>query len=140
MNPVATKIKTHMEKQGLRITKSRMQIVEAVSVNRALFTIEELSFNLVDVGRATVFRNIKLLLHTGVICRLITLEGQISYQLNDNWVSHHHHMICVECNEVQDFQAPILEREIKRIFKDTTEIIDHEVSIYFKCQSCRNSK
>lgn len=140
VTPVTTKIKEYITKQGMRMTASRMQVIEAISTTKTPFTIEELATDLVDVGRATVFRNVKLLLQIGVLCRLTMHAGQVHYRINESWATHHHHMICVDCQAVRDFQMPVLEAEIKRIFEADVEVIDHEVSIFFRCNKCRRLK
>ena len=45
------------------------------------FTAEEISDELPDVGRATVYRTIKLLLETGVICKLAMPDGTPLYSM-----------------------------------------------------------
>jgi len=120
----------------MRVTKSRLRVINAITINGSAFTIDELNSQLKDVGRATVFRTAKMLLASNIICRVKAIGGQVSYKLNDNWSRHHHHLICADCDRVQDFDSPVLEQEIERLFGNDIHIVNHEVSIYFKCRSC----
>ena len=60
---------------GYRATAPRKAIAQLLEQRRDSFTVETLSEELPSVGRATVFRTIKLLLEAGAICRLATIDG-----------------------------------------------------------------
>ena len=63
-----------LEDAGLRITEQRRQIVAAINRKNGGFTAEELATELANefegVGRATVYRTLKLLVEANVICTL----------------------------------------------------------------------
>ena len=53
------------------------------------------------VGRATVFRTIKLLLDLNILCRILLDDGTLHYRVSTR--GHHHHLVCRECGRVEDF-------------------------------------
>ena len=87
------------------------------------------------MGRATVYRTIKLFLETGVICKLPLLEGAHLYLLCG--VGHHHHSVCVECGEVEELRAAAVERLISAVSADIRgEIVEHRLELYVNCGAC----
>ena len=100
-----------MEDNGLRITTPRQKIVDFIHEADEGFTAEQIIDQLAEVSRATVFRTLKILLESDVICRLSTQEGTPIYSLSR--ADHHHHTVCVSCGKVGDFRASTVERLLK---------------------------
>ena len=82
-----------LQDQGLRITKARKALVLEIESRSGTFTAEEISESLPEVGRATVFRTLKVLVDGGTICRVNTPLGAPIYTRAR--VEHHHHTYCV---------------------------------------------
>ena len=92
-----TEIMSILENRGYRATAPRRVIIELLEGKKEGFTAEEISNELPGVGRATVFRTVKLLLNAGVLCRLNMMDGAPRYSISS--VEHHHHTICVEVRQ-----------------------------------------
>ena len=86
-----------------RMTASRSAVVAAVARQRGHFTAEALAAGLPVVGRATVYRTLKILLAAGVLCRVLMDDGSLHYRLSGP--GHHHHLVCVACGTIQDFSG-----------------------------------
>ena len=97
-----------LEDRGYRATGSRRDVVNLLAKKLVGFSAEEISSELPGVGRATVYRTIRLLLEAGVICKLALLDGAPKYSLAR--VEHHHHTVCVKCGTVGEFRAVTIER------------------------------
>ena len=124
-----------LEDNGYRITEPRREIVHALAGRGEGFTAEEIVTELPQVGRATIFRTLKLLLETGAICRLNMLDGAPRYSLSR--VEHHHHTVCVRCGLVAEFRAATLERMMRAIGAEVPgEIVGHRIDLYVVCPSC----
>ena len=124
-----------LEDRGYRSTAPRRAIVHAVEEMTEGFTAEDIVRKLPGVGRATVFRTLKLFLETGIICRLNLLDGAPRYMLSR--VEHHHHTICVRCGKVGEFRAATVERLMRIIGDDLSgEIIGHRIELYVVCEQC----
>ena len=121
-----------LEDRGYRSTGPRRAIVHVVEEMREGFTAEDVVRKLPGVGRATVFRTLKLFMETGIICRLNLLDGAPRYMLSR--VEHHHHTICVSCGKVGEFRAATLERLMRLIGDDLSgEIVGHRIELYVNC-------
>ena len=128
-----------LEDNGLRITTPRQKIVDFIREAVEGFTAEQIIEQLNDVSRATVFRTLKILLESEVICRLSTLEGSPIYSLSR--IDHHHHTVCVSCGKVGDFRASTVERLLKGIASDIPGVIvGHNIEFYIKCDVCASEK
>ncbi len=126
-----------LEDTGYRLTAPRRAVLEAIARTNRPFTIEELSERLPNIGRATVFRTIKLLHELDIVCRVPLEDGGIRYERSRSGV-HHHHLICSECGSVTEFIDPSLDAAIEQ--NATTagfELDSHSAELYGCCASCQ---
>ena len=124
-----------LEDRGHRSTAPRRAIIQILDGKREGFTAEEIGNELPWVGRATIFRTIKLLREAGVICRLNLADGTPRYSLSR--VEHHHHTVCVSCGNVGEFRAATVERLMRVIGNDIPgEIVGHRIELYVTCDRC----
>lgn len=124
-----------LEDQGYRITAPRQAITQLLERKQEGFTAEEIIAELDTVGRATVYRTIKLLLRAGVVCKLATMDGAPKYSLSR--AEHHHHTVCVSCGAVGEFRAATVERLLRGLAGDIPgRIIGHRIEFYITCAAC----
>ena len=124
-----------LEDKGYRPTAPRRAIIQILEVKHEGFTAEEIGSELPAVGRATIFRTIKLLMEVGVICRLNLLDGAPKYSLSR--VGHHHHTVCVKCGNVGEFRATTVERMMRALGNNIPgEIVGHRIELYVNCDRC----
>lgn len=125
-----------LEGQGHRLTGSRRAVLEAISGTHSPFTVEDICLAAPGVGRATVFRTVKLLQELDVVCRLPLGDGGVRYQLSHS--EHHHHLICGNCGAVTEFNDPELDVLIRSNANDEGfRLDDHSLELYGLCRSCR---
>ena len=124
-----------LEDNGYRSTAARREVVRLLETKEEGFSAEEISGELPGVGRATVYRTIKLLLEAGVLCKLALLDAAPKYTLAR--VEHHHHTVCVRCGNVGEFRAVTIERLLRAIGEDISgEIVGHRIEVYVTCRQC----
>jgi Fe2+ or Zn2+ uptake regulation protein len=127
-----------MEETGYRLTPPRMAVVAAVAARNGPFTIEDISSSLPDVGRATVFRTVKLLLEIDFVCRVLLDDGATRYRVSRR--GHHHHLICTHCGAVQDFtECGVSDLAAQLSARTEYQIEGHRLEVYGRCSSCRES-
>ena len=133
--PSRVDIMAVLEDRGHRSTAPRRAIIQILDGKREGFTAEDIGNELPWVGRATIFRTIKLLREAGVICRLNLADGTPRYSLSR--VEHHHHTVCVSCGNVGEFRAATVERLMRVIGNDIPgEIVGHRIELYVTCDRC----
>ena len=124
-----------LEDRGYRSTNSRRSIVHILEEKGSGFTAEEIGRELPSVGRATIFRTLKLLLEMGVICRLNLPDGAPKYSLSR--VEHHHHTVCVVCGNVGEFRAATIERLMRTLSNEIPgDVVGHRIELYITCDLC----
>ncbi|HIT89700.1 MAG TPA: transcriptional repressor [Candidatus Merdenecus merdavium] len=144
--PVATeKFRKILKEKGLKVTNQRVLVLQVLSnsPNRHL-TAEEI-YELVkaeypEIGLATIYRTIQLLLDLNLVDRINLDDGFVRYEIartDDTQKHHHHHLICTECGKIFSFEDDLLEKLEKRI-EDTMlfKVTDHEVKLYGICKEC----
>lgn len=125
-----------LELRGHRVTESRRRVIAAVLAQPAHFTIDEVVHAARRVGRATVFRTMRLLLDLNVVCRVLLEDGTLHYRLSAR--GHHHHLVCRDCGRVEDFSncdVASLVRDLERATR--YEVEAHWLEVYGRCQACR---
>ncbi len=95
-----------LRKADQRYTRNRQLLVETLSTTRRPLTIPEI----LEAGRglamSSAYRNLAILEHAGVVHRIVTRDEFARYELAEDLTAHHHHLICVNCGNVEDFKAP----------------------------------
>ena len=124
-----------LEDRGHRSTGPRRDVIGLLDSKAEGFSAEEICLELPAVGRATVYRTIRLLLEAGVVCKLALPNGAPKYTLAR--VEHHHHTVCVSCGTVGEFRDVTIERVLRAIGQDISgEIVGHRIEFYITCQQC----
>ncbi len=124
-----------IESSGNSVTNSRRRIIAEIVRKDGLFTSEEITKDLPNIGRATVYRTIKLLYELEKICRINIVDDHSYYALSSS--DHHHHTICKKCNKIEEINITGLEKSIRKYEKDFNgELISHNLEIYIICQDC----
>jgi Fe2+ or Zn2+ uptake regulation protein len=123
--------------QGFKITAPRHQVIEWLAGHdEENFTAEALAAELASIGRATVYRTLKLLLDQGLICRVILNDGGVCYRLSHT--GHHHHLVCVSCGATEDVHLDDVEDVLNRVRSATEyELVGHRIEVYGFCPRCK---
>src|SRR5690606_23766331 len=62
-----------------------------------------------EVGKATLYRNLPILVESGVLCEGPTdPDGQTLYELAGE--EHHDHIFCLDCRKIFEFHDEAIER------------------------------
>ncbi len=124
-----------LEDRGCRVTGPRRDVIALLERKEAGFSAEEVSDELPQVGRATIYRTLKLLLDAGVLCKLALPNGAPKYTLAR--YDHHHHSVCVQCGAVSDFRDSTIERLMRAIGSEIPgQVLGHRLEVYVTCQQC----
>ena len=139
-----------LRKKGLKVTAQRVAVLSALSKETdSHLTAEEIYERVKEsspeIGLATIYRTIRMLLELKIIDRIYLDDGYVRYELGhvyeDEDSHHHHHLICVKCGRVMSFQGDLLEEFENRIEDKTGfRIQDHDVKLYGYCTDCLKNK
>ena len=125
-----------LEERGYRSTAPRRTMAAAIGEQSRHFTAEGLRQQLPpSLGRATVYRTLKILVEADVLCRVLLEDGDLHYQLSHR--GHHHHLLCVQCGASQDLSGCDIEDMLASTSaRHGFELSGHWLEVYGRCRSC----
>lgn len=132
---VVDEIVAQLTQQGYRDTEPRRLVISAAAAQGRPFTAEELCAALPCVGRATVYRGLRLLVENEHVCRVLLEDRELRYQLSHQ--EHHHHMLCAICGASADLVDCNVE-DILRAAVDRAgfRMSGHWLEVYGRCADC----
>ena len=120
---------------GHRLTRPRKRLLAALAALGDQFTAEELAAAAPGVGRATVFRTLRLMLDLGTVCQVVLDDGTLHYRITSG--GHHHHISCSECGAVIDFATCDIDDLLGELSRRTGYAIEaHRLEVYGRCADC----
>lgn len=138
--------KQKLKDKSLKVTTQRLLVLAVLSACPDKHLTAEEIYDLVktdypEIGLATVYRTIQLLLEMHLIDRINLDDGYVRYEIGsgetDEGKHHHHHLICKKCGKVDSFEDDLLEGLESRIQTTTGFcVMDHEVKLYGYCKEC----
>jgi Fur family transcriptional regulator, ferric uptake regulator len=140
---VRTTFEEYLKRKGLNLTRQREEILQCLMKADQHLEVEEL-YDLIkkkdpSLGRATVFRTVKLLQECNLVQEVAGSNGRAKYELKADR-PHHDHTICIECGRITEFQSPMMERfQDEAIRKQGFVALWHRHEIFGRCKQCAAS-
>ncbi len=135
-----------LREKGQKVTNQRIGVLEVLSSGGDCHLTAEEIYDRVrekfpDLGLATVYRTIQLLLDLKIIDRINLDDGCARYGMGRKDAKtkhHHHHLICLSCSKVFSFDGDLLET-LEEFIQETDgfQVVDHEVKLYGYCKECQ---
>ena len=139
-------LKSRLSTKGYKLTPQRKDILRvfidnperhhlsAEDVHQLLHSDES------KIGLATVYRSLELLGSLGILLPIEFGDGCTRYELNtvDPSKHRHHHLICLKCKKVIEFDEDRLdELEADIALRSGFWITNHEVKFFGYCKDCQ---
>jgi Fur family transcriptional regulator, ferric uptake regulator len=127
-----------LETAGLRATKPRIRILEALAAESSALTAQELHIKLRSrggsPGLSTVYRTLHALAEAGVLDGFQKGSERAFRYCSEK---HHHHIVCDSCGKVEEVDAAEVERWVSRIARRRGfRVTGHEADIRGLCSQC----
>ncbi len=132
-----------LKEKGYRMTSQRLAVLKAASEMPGHFTAEELHrmLNRSDIGIATVYRTVQLLLDLGYLKQAHIAGGSAVYEYNEDPGHSHAHMQCTACGAVLELREDMMEDIEKAVLKQYGfAVADHHITLTGLCEACRAMK
>ena len=130
----------YIEGEGLNMTPQRMVIVETFLETEGHFSAEDLYGRVqrkaAEIGQATVYRTLKLLIESGLADTIEGLDGSVLYE-HAYGHSHHDHLICLKCGRKVEIYDPVIEERQEDVAREYDfTLTRHRMYLYGLCPSC----
>jgi Fur family ferric uptake transcriptional regulator len=130
-----------IERSGRKTGGARAAVIDQLAAENCCITAQEIARELDrrdrEVGLASVYRALELLLELGLVQRLDTGEGPSRYERVTPGGEHHHHAVCESCGALTPFEDAALERAIDRLgTRLEHRVSGHDVVIRGVCPKC----
>ena len=101
-----------------------------------LFCARDIEESFSDIGRASIFRTIKLFCEIGILRRVHLGIGVEQYQINSH-DNHHEHMKCESCGNIICFDSNLICNLLSQAAKKHGFTMkEHSINLFGTCQKC----
>ena len=132
--------KSLLQQHNLKATSQRLSILKALSSGaKTHLTVREIfdkiSKTHPNIGFATVYRFLKTMTTLGITSELKMSNTPSRYELKSNTL--HHHITCMQCGKIIEFQNEKMETLIQNIIKKHKFSLNHHIiELYGECHRC----
>ena len=141
MKSLYNKFKNILSSNNYKLTSQREDILKVLIENQNNHFNADSLLNKVkeinpDIGLATIYRNLELFCDLGITYELDFDSSYKYYELNIE-EKHHHHLVCINCNKIIEFNDQTLENFEKELEKKYNfNIVNHQIKFYGICEKC----
>jgi Fur family ferric uptake transcriptional regulator len=139
---VLKRLEAYTSAHELNHSEAREKILETIVLEARHFTATSLLAHLKkrhpEVGKATLYRNLPILIQSGIIQEgPQDPSGQALYELADD--HHHDHIVCLDCQRIFEFHDDSIEQKQDVLCdKRGFEVKSHRHVIYASCKYRKN--
>ncbi|MGB9301762.1 MAG: transcriptional repressor [Anaerolineae bacterium] len=126
--------------EGRRITAQRRLLLEIIRQSKGHLDADEIYRRARKkdprISLSTVYRNLNLLKELGLISELHLDEEHHHYEVKEK--SEHYHLICSQCEQVVEFDNPLVDRLIAQVSKEKGFRVQRvHIDLVGLCEECR---
>ena len=135
--------RTYLRQHNLPVTQQRLAIAGVVFASDRHLSVEEVAHDVSaqgeNVGTATIYRTLDLLVKSGLVVERDFGEGFRRFE-PARGIPHHEHLLCTVCGRVDEFRDERLERMTTIIAESHGYSRQrHRLVIYGVCADCQRS-
>jgi len=135
-----TVFREYLRGHGLKYTAERRLLLETVMRNNDHFEAEQLLLDVRQasrrVGKATVYRTLKLLVDCGIVREVHFSNKQVHYE-HTFGQDPHDHMVCTRCGRIIEFDASDVLRLRTALAKAHAFLaLSHRFQVRGLCDAC----
>lgn len=138
-------ITVRLRESALVYTPGRRQLVELLLKHGRPASVPELLKNRARLTQSSTYRNLADLEAVGIIHKVAGSDDHARYELNEDLIGHHHHLICDKCGSIDDFEVgPTTERELDKALQSAAKsarfvVTGHRLDAIGICADCQNN-
>ncbi len=138
-------VTSQLEAVGQRYTNNRRRLISILLLSSKPLTITQILEIDPSLAQSSAYRNLTALEEAGSVVRIVTSDDHAHYELAEEILEHHHHIICSPCGEILDFHLSesverTLEASLKKVADQLGFTLDtHRLDLIGTCTSCRGN-
>ena len=131
-----------LKNKGYKITPARLAILNIFDKSKLPLRAEDVHKILSkgkrqkDINEATIYRTLSSFEERKILRKIDLRKDSAYFELPK---THHHHIVCVNCNDIEDFEIKKFEKVLRRIVENSSKfksIKDHSLEIFGLCRMC----
>jgi Fe2+ or Zn2+ uptake regulation protein len=127
---------------GQRYTDGRRTLVGVLAGTDRPLALPDILGISPSLSQSSVYRNLVVLEHAGVVHRVATAGEFSRYELAEDLTEHHHHLVCIDCGSVADVVVPrrveqAVQRAAVELADDANFTLEgHRLDLVGRCADC----
>ena len=132
------RLEKYVASKKLNRSGTREKVLELALLEREHFSAQDLvrraSHKYPQLGSATIYRAIPVLLDAGILKETLSLQdGTKLFEISEG--AHHDHIVCVDCGAIFEFHDPVIEKAQEKLEKKLRfKGVSHRHVIYANCE------
>lgn len=129
-----------LKKAGYKVTKARLAILEIFTKSKSPLDAEivykQLNKKHKNINEVTVYRTLTSFTESGILKRIDLRKDSVHFELAKE---HHHHVVCMNCSTVEDFESGELEKVLGKIINRLSKfkrVKEHSLEFFGLCMRC----
>ena len=137
-----TTVEARLRDAGQRYTPQRRDLLHLLAQAASPVSIPQILADGDELKQSSVYRNLAALEQAGVVQRVPTDEEYGRYELAEELIGHHHHLVCSNCGAMRDVEVPVnvetsLDATLDRIAKRAGFArVEHRLDLVGLCGDC----
>ena len=137
-------LRSLLNQEGFRFTNQRQKILEIFKNTpegchlSAEEIYQKLSAQGANIGISTIYRALHLMVKVGLVRELGLAEGRKYYELSTPFIHQHHHLVCVQCGVVQEFEEDFITKVgMSEADSRGFSLLNCQFTVFALCPSCQ---
>lgn len=127
-----------LRESGSKATPSRLRVMEILERSAEPISIEQIeSKTKRTMDRSTIYRILEAFSDSGLVRRVELGQDRAYYEIAER--PHHHHLVCVSCQMIEDIDDCAVIADTKKILqkaKSFASIKNHSLEFFGVCKPC----
>jgi Fur family ferric uptake transcriptional regulator len=126
----------------LLYTNGRRQLVDLLLDFARPVSVAEMLKRKSRLTQSSLYRNLTDLENEQIVRRVAGNDSVVRYELDEELIGHHHHLVCMKCGHVDDFTVPdetesVLDVALHRVAKKSKfNVKGHRLDVLGLCARC----
>lgn len=124
-----------LERHGSPVTWPRRELAALLARRTDPFRPSDIVAGMPDLGRATIYRTLRLFVEVGILCRVAMPDGSRRYSFDNP--NANERLVCIGCGRIDRFHHPSVQHVLS-VIKDNVgrDLAGHLLELYHRCRTC----